>query len=54
MSLDADAFVERRRLKRGLFWRLAALAAVVAAVAVGIARRRRPFAITSHGSKSRA
>lgn len=39
MSLDADAFVERRRLKRGLlFWRLAALAAVVAAVAVGIAR----------------
>ncbi|MBM3565393.1 MAG: signal peptide peptidase SppA [Alphaproteobacteria bacterium] len=39
MSLDADAFVERRRLKRGLlFWRLAAVAAAVAAVAVGVAR----------------
>ncbi len=39
MSLDADAFVERRRMKRGLlFWRLAALAAAVAAVAVGVAR----------------
>lgn len=39
MSLDSDAYVERRRLKRGLlFWRLAAVAAVVAAVAAGYAR----------------
>ena len=39
MSLDADAFVERRRMKRGLlFWRLATLAAAVAAVAIGVAR----------------
>ncbi len=46
MSLDADAFVERRRMKRGLlFWRLAALAAAVAAVAIGLARfGANPFA----------
>ena len=46
MSLDADAFVERRRMKRELlFWRLAALAAAVAAVAIGLARfGANPFA----------
>jgi protease-4 len=39
MTLDSDAYVDRRRLKRGLlFWRLAALAATVAAVVVGFAR----------------
>ena len=39
MTLDSDAYVERRRLKRGiLFWRLAAVVAVVAAVAAGYAR----------------
>jgi protease-4 len=39
MTLDTDAYVDRRRLKRGLlFWRLAALAAAVAAVAAGWAR----------------
>ena len=39
MPLDTDAYIERRRLKRGLlFWRLAAVAAVVAAVAAGYAR----------------
>ncbi len=39
MPLDTDAYIERRQLKRGLlFWRLAAVAAVVAAVAAGYAR----------------
>ena len=39
MPPDTDAYIERRRLKRGLlFWRLAAVAAVVAAVAAGYAR----------------
>ncbi|MEK7246145.1 MAG: signal peptide peptidase SppA [Pseudomonadota bacterium] len=39
MTLDTDAYIDRRRLKRGLlFWRLAAVAAVVAAVAAGYAR----------------
>ena len=39
MTLDTDAYLDRRRLKRGLlFWRLAAVAAVVAAVAAGYAR----------------
>ena len=39
MTLDSDAYVDRRRLKRGLlFWRLAALAATLAAVMAGFAR----------------
>ncbi|MSP80854.1 MAG: signal peptide peptidase SppA [Rhodospirillales bacterium] len=39
MTLNTDAYIDRRRLKRGLlFWRLAAVAAVVAGVAAGYAR----------------
>lgn len=44
MSLDADVRVDRRRLKRRLiFWRIAAVVAIVAAVLVGLNRNRPIF-----------
>jgi protease-4 len=39
MALDADSLVDRRRLKRSLLvWRLIAIAALIAVVAVGVGR----------------
>jgi len=44
MSLDADVRVDRRRLKRRLiFWRIAAVVAIVAAAFIGLNRNRPVF-----------
>ncbi|MBM3580936.1 MAG: signal peptide peptidase SppA [Alphaproteobacteria bacterium] len=49
MTLDSDAYVDRRRLKRGLlFWRLAALAAAAVAAVVGLARFDGRYLLTDY------
>jgi protease-4 len=49
MTLDSDAYVDRRRLKRGLlFWRLAALAAAAVAAVVGLARFDGHYLLTDY------
>lgn len=45
MTLDADQVIDRRRLKRGLvFWRVAAVVAIVAAIVAVVGRGGVPFA----------
>lgn len=49
MTLDSDAYVDRRRLKRGLlFWRLAALAAAAVAAVVGFSRFDGQYLLTDY------